>query len=271
MSRRLVAILIVALLCQAGLAAVQWNAKLVEQPSDAPLSVFGSFNFNDSRLVCCISLVIFNRTDYPVTIVWDESSIVLPWGESSRVVLGSTRLIHSGLPQPPTVVPPGSHTAVDVWPEKKIGSTSVFPIDLKHGDKIRLYLAWQSQEQKGFSYWEWVFERIGQEASLGIGFGVMWLWPYSSLWKEEMPTFLPWAFFGRFTENSFLGVNLFLGISYRGYFGDIQRATNVYWGIGTWVFILPYVEAGVSFLRENLAVEIGLIWYLPYTNILLRF
>lgn len=165
MSRRLVTILVVALLCQAGLAAVQWNAKLLEEPSDAPLIVRGSFTFDDVGLACCIFLVIFNRTEYPVTIIWDESSIVLPWGESSRVVLGSTRFINIGLPQAPTVIPPRSYTALYAWPESEIRSTSVLPIVLFHGAKIRLYLAWQSQEQKGFSYWEWVFERMEQEES----------------------------------------------------------------------------------------------------------
>ena len=55
---------------------------------------------------------------------------------------------------------------------------------------------------------------------------------------------------GRIT--SAFGVNLGLGISYKGYFNPVRtNRFNPWWGIGTVALIVPYVGIGVDYVWDN--------------------
>ena len=71
------------------------------------------------------------------------------------------------------------------------------------------------------------------------------------------------------------GLNLTLGYSSRRYTGDggVQpNQFNPYWGWGTLILVIPYVEFGLSYpfaLADGdqfVVVDIGLLYFIPYIS-----
>lgn len=70
---------------------------------------------------------------------------------------------------------------------------------------------------------------------------------------------------------SLTGFNAGLGYSWRGYFGKGVKLNqfNGYWGWGTVVLIVPYLELGTTYAlpigeaNQILAIDVGLIYIFP--------
>ena len=257
-----------------------WKPQLVTQTENAPIYITAHFNSSETGLICCIELTITNKTDAPVTIIWDESALVLPNGESSRLIQGELRFIHIGLPQAPTPIAPFSKAKVVVWPVSRIVETWTLPIPLEDGARLRLHLTWQTTRSKESGFWEWSFRYMPTTSipttetrtKTWLGVGVLLLDLLTPLAGEPPPVSVsPWAFFGQATDNSFFGFNLLIGVSYRGYFSKIHQGLNFYWGAGTIGFIFPYLELGTAFQSKGIAIEAGLFWVIPYTNLVIQF
>jgi len=72
------------------------------------------------------------------------------------------------------------------------------------------------------------------------------------------------------------GLNFALGFSARYYTGDegLQpNRFNPYWGWGTLVIVLPYIEFGLSYPFELAdgeqfaVIDIGLLYFIPYVSV----
>lgn len=93
-----------------------------------------------------ISLTLHNESDHPITVVWDESSMVLPGGATSRVAHRGVRAGDVHRVSPPTVVPPSAHLDEFVVPTVNVsndGGWTVSPFvreDARTGTTFRLYL-----------------------------------------------------------------------------------------------------------------------------------
>ena len=71
------------------------------------------------------------------------------------------------------------------------------------------------------------------------------------------------------------GLNLTLGYSSRHYTGDggVQpNQFNSYWGWGTLVLVIPYVEFGLSYPfalgdgDQFVVIDVGLLYFIPYIS-----
>lgn len=90
-------------------------------------------------------------------VLWDSCAYIDPYGQSHRLVEGSTRVIHSNLTQPPTVIPPGATTSIVALPPDYLVNNKPTPL-LKApeiGQKIKLFLVYSlgsSQGQQTFTF-----------------------------------------------------------------------------------------------------------------------
>jgi len=98
---------------------------------------------------------------------------------------------------------------------------------------------------------------------------------YSTEGKRIVP--VPWIKWGSLSADSrgntsVGGLHLLLGIWNRYYEGQLAQGIKSYWGWGTWVFVLPYFEFGVSwFDNRGPFVSVGMFYILPYVEFLVRF
>lgn len=74
-----------------------------------------------------VFLAIANRIDAPITILWDESSIVDSFNVAHRVVKGDTKVMFSSSAQPPTVIPPGTNVTETMIPSGFISGSTIAP------------------------------------------------------------------------------------------------------------------------------------------------
>jgi hypothetical protein len=91
-----------------------------------------------------------NNTNRPTSLVWDESSYVSTTGQSSRLVRGQTRLIHSGQMQPPSPIPPGATITEYCIPEAQVqyaGSLYTPPLGNPE-NPARMYLVFDVNGQR---------------------------------------------------------------------------------------------------------------------------
>ncbi|RLG08167.1 MAG: hypothetical protein DRN68_04215 [Thaumarchaeota archaeon] len=227
-----------------------------------------------------IKLKISNSVSHELIMSWSDSAVVLPSGRLIRL----TSLLET---IPATVIPPGTFVEAELSLNAAIRS----------GETVGVLLVWLESGQYKSAQWRWRLVRrhpsISQPeetprpketsrlketfqpkkpSKTGVGIGALWLGVLPVPPEEEPPfSIIPWGFFGWFTNNSFTGFNLLLGISYRGYFSDIHPGLNLYWGAGTIAFFFPYVEAGIAFQSGGIIVEAGLFWIIPYTNLVIQF
>jgi len=107
-----------------------------------------------------LDVVIFNPTDSLLTVLWDESAMVLPGGESARVIHTGVRIIDKAAPQAPTAIAPHSRTTEAVWPASHVTTSEYFPtssISLRNNCTISLYLTIQDASGKKVENWTWTF------------------------------------------------------------------------------------------------------------------
>ena len=102
-----------------------------------------------------IHFTLENKTNQPITINWNESSIVLPGGESSKIMHGGVRFIKAGESMPPTTIPPNSKTSDTVIPAGNVSYSSgmssgwhISPLGIFSGSEFGLYLRLKVGEQE---------------------------------------------------------------------------------------------------------------------------
>lgn len=83
-----------------------------------------------------------NNTRSPVSLIWDESSYISTEGNSSRLIRGKTRVIHSGQTQPASPIPPNSLLNEVFIREDLVGrSNSFYSVPVGNPDNAaRIYL-----------------------------------------------------------------------------------------------------------------------------------
>ena len=157
-----------------GLAARStWSYFQVNEVSSNTLSLVGTFDISPlgsaRSLDVVISplgrarsldVVILNPTDSLLTILWDESAMILPGGVSARVIHTGVRIIDKAAPQAPTAIAPHSRTTEAIWPVSHVTIREYFPADsirLWNNCRISLYLTIQDASGKRTDNWTWVF------------------------------------------------------------------------------------------------------------------
>jgi len=118
------------------------------------------FNVSSTGRASGLDAVIFNPTDSLLTILWDESAMVLPGGDSARVIHTGVRIIDKAAPQAPTAIAPRSRTTEAIWPASHVTTSEYFPtsnISLWNNCTISLYLTIQDTSGKRTENWTWVF------------------------------------------------------------------------------------------------------------------
>lgn len=93
-----------------------------------------------------IAFTLTNKTDRAITILWDQSSIILPNGSASPVMHEGSRFLTAGESvQVPTVIPPRSSLSDSVVPTRNIvnlsSGWSSRSLGLVTGSQFGLYLA----------------------------------------------------------------------------------------------------------------------------------
>ena len=92
-----------------------------------------------------------NTSNQPAKLVWDESSYVSTSGESSRLVRGKTRVIHSGQTQPPSPIPPNATITELFVPEMHISSSGASfytPAPSDPSQEAQIYLMFEVNGRK---------------------------------------------------------------------------------------------------------------------------
>jgi hypothetical protein len=67
-----------------------------------------------------ISFTVQNKTNVPITIIWDESAYIDASDHSMKIVPGSVRLMDHNAAQPPSVIAPGTSLSNEVIPSENI-------------------------------------------------------------------------------------------------------------------------------------------------------
>jgi len=120
-------------------------------------TVFGSTNRADS-----LTVFITNPADSLISIVWDESALVLPGGTSARVIHTGVRIVDRAAPQAPTAIAPRSRTVEAIWPVSHVNDDgNTHGISLHDGCVMKLFLTIQNPSGKTTEEWSWRFsERV---------------------------------------------------------------------------------------------------------------
>ena len=146
-----------------GLAARStWSYFQVNEVSSNTLSLVGTFDISPLGSARSLDVVILNPTDSLLTILWDESAMILPGGVSARVIHTGVRIIDKAAPQAPTAIAPHSRTTEAIWPVSHVTAREYFStasIRLWNNCRISLYLTIQDASGKRTDNWTWVFTR----------------------------------------------------------------------------------------------------------------
>ena len=83
-------------------------------------------------------VAVFNNTPNNIMIIWDECVYVNSLGQSSRLLRGSTRVIHSDRAQPPSPVAPNSTLRQLVISEGGAAAVAAYPyFTVRPGDPTK--------------------------------------------------------------------------------------------------------------------------------------
>jgi len=156
----LLAVVILAALSLGLAARSTWSYSLTNKVSSNTLSLVATFDVSRSGDAYGFNVVIFNPTDSLLTILWDESAMVLPSRQSARVIHTGVRIINKAAPQAPTAIAPRSRTTETIWPAPLVttsGDFSNISISLQNNCIISLYLTIQDASGKRVENWTWTF------------------------------------------------------------------------------------------------------------------
>ena len=165
-----------------GLAARStWSYYPTNEASSNTLALTGTFNISSGR-ARGFNITIYNREGSLQTVLWDESAMVLPSGESSKVIHTGVRILDKSVPQAPTAIAPYSRITEAIWPTthvriSKYLPNSSDPIPLWNNCTISLYLTIQDASGKRTENWTWVFTGVPKKPInwwlwIGIFFGL---------------------------------------------------------------------------------------------------
>ncbi|MGB9757931.1 MAG: carboxypeptidase-like regulatory domain-containing protein [Candidatus Bipolaricaulaceae bacterium] len=142
-----------------------WRAVPEEVPVDVPFQVEADFSFSWDKIFGYVityplKITIRNKSNESITILWDECSLVTPYGVSERIIHKGVRFEDKAAPQAPTLIAPQSWLDEVVWPAKRIewivDEWIKWPIPVDDGSRIRLHLTWRTQEGRQRSAsWSW--------------------------------------------------------------------------------------------------------------------
>jgi len=253
---------------------------VVEKPSNSPLQIEGLFAA-EGRFLRGIELTITNQGSETIVLIWDECSLVLPNRESLKIIHTGVKYIEKEKPQASTPIPPKTFVKEAIWPIDHITWTSSGwierPLEIRTGDKISLHLAWRDSKGKHYAFWTWEIPLLPKpppppEVWLSISGIVNFLVP-------DAPPVIPWLVLSWTNYNKeggligYVGINVGLGVSFRTFLGKLTQTNNfsTYWGWGTVLFFLPYIEFGFIYQTGWLAIDAGLWWIYPRVGLVIEF
>ncbi len=261
-----------------GMEVMKWP--LVKKPLDTPLQIEGMFILTPGGALKGIELTITNQGLETILLLWDECSLVLPNRQSLKIIHTAVKYIEREKPQAPTPIPAKAFIREAVWPIEYIEWRSSGwveqPIDIRTGDEISLHLAWQGSKGKHYAIWTWrtpsLPERPPPEVWLSLS-GII------NFWIPDVPTLIPWFVLSLTDYNKkgeltgYIGINVGLGVSFRTFLANAMQANyfSVYWGWGTVLLILPYVEFGVIYHTDWVAIDVGTWWIYPRVGLVMKF
>jgi len=261
-----------------GADGMKWSL-VNKEPLDAPLQIEGAFMVIPGGYLQGIELTIANHGMETVVLLWDECSLVLPNRESLKIIHTGVRYIEKGKPQAPTPIPPKAFIREAVWPAdyvQWVGSRWVERgIKIGTGDKISVHLAWQDSKGTHYGIWTWEIPPLPEKQEKH---GRMWLSLSGilNLWLPDVPTVIPWLVLSWTNYNEggeltgYNGINLGLGVSFRTFLTKATQA-NLYWGWGTVVLVLPYIEFGVTYQTDWVVIDVGTWWIYPRVGFAIKF
>jgi len=250
-------------------AKASWHYSLIVAPDNGAVTVSGQFEIRYGQ-VASILLSIVNLSDSLVSVLWDDSALVLPDGSSGRLIHTGVRYVEVAKPQAPTPIPPRSRATEAIWPVNQLyqlGSQWEYHrIKLVNECVIKLFLTIEEQIGKHTYEWAWRFQesRPASAPSDQKWFGFPFL-VYGKAHTDEHGSI-----------SKITGFNVGLGFSNRFFVspeGLEPNRFNGYWGWGTLALIAPYFELGTSYAIPNyeretcFIISFGLLYILPYIEI----
>ena len=188
--------LAVTLISFCGAGKTVWSYAPVTDSSAHTIMLTGRFYIDTflTQTVDGLDASISNPTDLVVSILWDESAMVLPDGTSARVIHTGVRIINKAAPQAPTAIAPHSRTTEAIWPSSYVSdSGSLQHIPITPNCTIRLYLTLQDQLGKHTEDWAWFFTKNVTPEPAKAPIRINW-WLWGSI------LFALWAF-GTYLES----------------------------------------------------------------------
>jgi hypothetical protein len=146
-------------------AETDWTYSLESKPPGGNVEVAAEFGIVPSwqgDFIDSFSITVKNRTTATITVIWDSSMIVLPSGESSRVIRAGTLSIAKAIEQAPSPIAPTSFLDTVVWPVELMTEDSFGRIEISDGGTVSLRLAWEQAGERHESAWVWRFYRVAQ-------------------------------------------------------------------------------------------------------------
>jgi len=276
--KRLVVVLFLCGLPVGGVEVMKWP--VVEEPSNSPLRIEGLFAA-EGMFLWGIELTITNQGSETIVLLWDECSLVLPNRQSLRIIHTGVKYIEKEKPQSPTPIPPKTFVREAIWPTDYVEWVSSewveLPIKIQPGDEMSVHLAWQDSRGKHYAAWTWRIPPLPEpppspEVWLSLS-GIF------NFWIPDVPIVIPWFVLSSTNYNKegelagCVGINIGLGISFRTFLTSIMQADyfSVYWGWGTVLLILPYVEIGVIYQTDRVAIDVGTWWIYPRVGLVIKF
>jgi hypothetical protein len=144
-------------------AETKWSYSLESEPSSGDIEVLAEFRMGlpwQGNFVDSLTLTVKNHSDSTITVVWDNSVIVLPSGESSRVIRSGTLNITKAMEQASSPIAPGSYTEVFIWPVELMTERGPGNLDIADGDTVSLRLAWDATGRRQEGAWTWRFWEV---------------------------------------------------------------------------------------------------------------
>jgi len=141
-----------------------WSYSLTNVASSNTLSLVGEFDVSSKGDTNGLTVLIRNPTNSLLTILWDESAMVLPGGVSERIIHTGVRIINKAAPQAPTTIAPHSiaHEEI-IWPASLVtpgNNARGSSIRLSNNCTISLYLTIQHPSGKKVENWTWTFTGV---------------------------------------------------------------------------------------------------------------
>jgi len=143
-------------------AKTSWHIEPASSNRANSLNVELGADVSQSGDVSGLSLLLANPSDTLLTIVWDESAVVLN-GISEKLIHTGVLTVSTAVPQSPTPIAPHAVASEAIWPASLVTPGRVQTYRLSGDFILKLYLTIQGAADKHTELWAWRFIATTQE------------------------------------------------------------------------------------------------------------